>query len=235
MEIRRSGEAGRTPQPQHQAPAPGGAKPDKQAGSGDGFTRQPEPSGETPFWLVRMSADRMAGRRYLDRKACRKAQVLEAAWIRSLVAETDTRDFVLPPLKGAEGLAAFQGLVNRLVQAAGFVKPQVVWLPGMREYRGQYVFRVEGGLIQLQPQAAGDRAAWVETVAHETFHHFQQELVTALYKGEAFETAELALLAAYYRDARAVYKTLPPAAHRQQELEVGAWTYGAAISRQAKG
>jgi hypothetical protein len=107
-----------------------------------------------------------------------------------------------------------------------------VWQPGLKEGRGQFLFRLEGNLLQLRPGAPGTLAEWTATVAHETFHHLQQELITALYRGEPAISPPLAAL---YRDARNVYEALgphcPPARHRRQALEVGAWAYGEAIAR----
>ncbi|MDB5101604.1 MAG: hypothetical protein JWM80_6025 [Cyanobacteria bacterium RYN_339] len=234
MEIRPGGESRPNPRNRPVARATageGGTKPQ----AGDGFTRQEAPDeDDTPFWLVCMSTDRLAGRQYLDRKAHQAGAKAEAAWVKELVlaGTPAARRFAaagLPPLRGAAGLQAFQALVDGLVQ--GLAAPKVVWLPGMREGRGQYLFRVSGGLIQLRPAGPGDLAAWLETVAHETFHHLQQELVTALYKGDELAQPQLA---AYYRDARAVYQpALPFEANRRQALEVGAWTFGADLARAA--
>lgn len=210
----------RIPPPAARPAAQGGAKPR----AGDAFDRQ-EAEEDTPFWLMAMATDRLAGRQYLDARAHKLAAKAEAAWIEALLVQARpvARRFVLPPLHGAQGLKAFQDFIEG-ISPPGFVVPRVVWLPGMREGRGQYLFRVSGGLIQLRPDGPGDRAAWLETVAHELFHHLQQELVTALYKGERPVDAQLA---AYYRDARAVYQaTLPPEANRRQALELGAWRFG---------
>ena len=114
--------------------------------------------------------------------------------------------------------------------------PQVVWQAAMgpdAPARGQYLFRAEGGLLQLRPGGPGGPAEWLATVAHEAFHHAQHALLVALYRGEPL-APPFDALAAYYRDARAVYRpsgpAFPPEAHRRQDLEVGAWAFGAAIA-----
>jgi hypothetical protein len=224
LEIRPTGDnrpPDRRVQPASTQPATqGGPKPQ----AGDAFNRQ-EAEEDTPFWLMAMATDRLAGRQYLDARAHKLAAKAEARWIDELLVQARpvAKRFVLPALHGAQGLRAFQDFVDGIIPA-GFAAPRVVWLPGMREGRGQYLFRVSGSLIQLRPEGPGDRGAWLETVAHEVFHHLQQELVTALYKGDEPVNAQLA---AYYRDARAVYQpALPFEANRRQALEVGAWRFG---------
>lgn len=245
MEIRRNDSTGPLkPGSQPARPVEGSAG--RQAGGarqGDSFQRQiPAPEDDAPFWLVHMSTDRLAGRQYLDKRAHREAARLEERWVASLVAKCtpaaraccEGMDW---PARGAKTLAAFQGLVDVVSAAGGVPGARAVWLPGKLEGRGQYLFQLAGSLIQLRPEPAGRPGAgplaWLETVAHESFHHLQQELVVALYKGEPVPPA-LAPLAAYYRDARAVYQApsaaLPPERHKRQALEIGAWRFGAGLA-----
>jgi hypothetical protein len=221
------------PPPAAPQPGPGGAPRDRY----DGRPPSPE-AADTPFWLVAMSSDRLARRQYLNDAQRKAASRLESAWLRQIAAAA--RPGVLAwaqALPATPALADWQALAGHLAeQAGGFPAPRVVWQPGLRSGRGQFLFRVEGSLLQLRPGAAGTRAEWVATVAHETFHHVQQCLVTALYRGELGLSAPLDQLAAYYRDARNAYDTAgpqcPPERHRRQALEVGAWAYGEAVAAQ---
>ena len=223
-------------------PGPGQAATASAAGRdpGDAFQRAAgEASAEVPFWLIAMSADRAAGRQFLDEKARRAARQAERAWIASWAAAAS-----LPaPPAGAAGKAAlqtWQAFVADLCATAGVAigSPQVVWQPALgaaAPARGQYLFRADGGLLQLRPGGAGEPGEWVATVAHETFHHAQHALVVALYRGSPALEPPFDALAAYYRDARIAYRlpgpTLSPAAHARQDLEVGAWAFGAAMAR----
>jgi hypothetical protein len=217
------------PPPAAPQPGPGGAARDRYEG------RAPE-TADTPFWLVAMSSDRLARRQYLDDAARKAASRLEAAWVRQIAASARPGVSAwAAALPAAPALADWQALTDHLAeQAGGFPAPRVVWQPGLKTGRGQFLFRVDGSLIQLRPGAAGSRAEWVATIAHETLHHVQQCLVTALYRGEPGLPAPLDQLAAHYRDARNVYDTLgphcPPDRHRRQALEVGAWVYGEAVA-----
>lgn len=212
-------------------PGPGGAARDRY----DGRPPSPEPA-DTPFWLVAMSSDRLARRQYLSETQRKAASRLESAWVRRIAAAARPGVSAwAAALPAAPTMADWQALAAHLADhAGGFPAPRVVWQPGLKTGRGQFLFRVEGSLLQLRPGAAGTRAEWVATVAHETFHHVQQCLVTALYRGEPAFPAPLDQLAAYYRDARNVYDTLgpqcPPDRHRRQALEVGAWAYGEAVA-----
>ncbi len=206
----------------------------------DSFERAPAAeTGDAPFWLITMSADRAAGRQYLDARAKRVAQAAERAWIASWTAAAPCP---LPGVgqAGKAGLDAWQAFVEGLCAAAGapLGAPRVVWqreLGQAAPLRGQYLFRIDGGLLQLRPGAPGGPADWVATVAHETFHHAQHALVVALYRGSPPLEAPFDGLAAYYRDARIAYRLpgpdLPPAAHARQDLEVGAWAFGEAVAR----
>jgi hypothetical protein len=240
LNIRRLSDTARlSGTPPRQAPPPPAAP---QSGAGgaarDRYEGRPPAAetADTPFWLVAMSSDRLARRQYLDDAARKAAFKLEAAWVRQMT-EAARPGIVAwaAALPAAPALADWQALTAHLAeQAGGFPAPRVVWQPGLKAGRGQFLFRVEGSLIQLRPGASGTRAEWVATVAHETFHHLQQCLVTALYRGEAGLPAPLDQLAAYYRDARNVYDTLgphcPPERHKRQALEVGAWAYGEAVA-----
>ena len=239
MEIRRLQDIRRAHQarPAASSGLPAQAGPAGQAPR-DAFQRQSGDSAEreAPFWLVRMSADRLARRRYLSDAAMRAAERTERRWIAQLAESAGpaiARWAAAHP--APSDLAAWQALADALCAEAGFQPVRAVWLPGMPDGRGQFLFRVEGNLLQLRPGAPGSRREWVATVAHETFHHLQQELVTALYRGEPTLAAPLDELAGRYRDARAVYETLgphcPPERHRRQALEVGAWAFGEAIAR----
>jgi hypothetical protein len=216
------------------------------AHSGDHFQNgadQAQPQ-DAPCWLSRMSTDRLTRRQYLDKAHARKAARFEQVWIQTLLGPSlpAAEVFLNSPTApgGAAGLAVFQSFVDDLVAAAnaGFTQAGVVWLPGKLSGRGQFVFRLERNLIQLSAKespATTPRVTWLETVAHETFHHFQQELITAHYRGEDAGSADLNELAAYYADARAVYQGpsahMTQERHRKQALEVGAWTFGAALAR----
>lgn len=252
MEIRRTGDTGPLPPTPKPLRAPATPKQRESAASQDGFLRQEAPApDETPFWLVRMSTDRLSGRQYQSAGDRRMAARLEEAWVCELITHSlpAARRYLSAPGQGPAGaLAALQALADGVVAAARSAHPagpfgtvRTVWLADKQTGRGQLVFQVSGNLVQLKPDvppAATPPAAWLETLAHETFHHLQQELVTALYQGDDLPEPDLALLAAYYRDARAVYK--PPsafkdaAAHRKQVLEVGAWTFGSGLARQAQ-
>ena len=241
MDIRRLSDIARAAQPAaRQAPPPAPAGQPRQGGrSGDRYDgRSPQDAEtDTPFWLVAMSTDRLARRRYLPEKAFKAAAKAESAWLRQIAQAAGPRVTAWAGgIPAAPALADWQALAEALAEAAGgFRAPRVVWLPGLPDGRGQFLFRVDGNLLQLKPGAAGSRAEWVATVAHETFHHLQQELVTALYRGEPALGGPLAELAAYYRDARNTYDALgpacPPERHRRQPLEVGAWAFGEAIAR----
>ena len=165
-------------------------------------------------------------------KALTEADVLALRRLAGLVEAASTGLQAWQPTDNR--LADWQHLAGHLAALAAVAPPQVVWLPGLREGRGQFWFRVEGSLVRLNPQAPGNPREWVATVAHETFHHLQQELVSAFYRGEPLE-GDRAVLAAHYRDARATYETLgpgcPPERHREQDLERGAWVFGTAIAR----
>jgi hypothetical protein len=240
LNIRRLSDTARlSGTPPRQAPLPPAApQPGGGEAARDRYDGRP-PSAEaadTPFWLVAMSSDRLARRQYLSESQRKAAAKLEATWLRQIAAAA------LPgvvawaaALPAAPTLADWQVLSGHLAEhAGGFPAPRAVWQPGLKAGRGQLLFRVEGSLLQLRPGAPGTRAEWVATVAHETFHHVQQCLVTALYRGEPGLPAPLDQLAAYYRDARNAYDTLgphcPPDRHRRQPLEVGAWAYGEAIA-----
>lgn len=245
MEIRRT---------QPQASATGPAGPAKPAGGAAG---QPAAAGregdryaggertggaiEVPFWLVCMSTDHMARRRYLGPADHRAAARLETRWLSQLVAEAAPGVAAWRAgLAGPPGLADWQALshlLSGLAPVGG--PPRVVWQPALRDDRGQYLWRLEGSLLQLRRGAPGTLAEWAGTVAHETFHHLQQELVVSLYRGSPPLDAPFDALAAYYRDARNTYLSrgaaCPPAAHRKQDLEVGAWAFGEAIARLVAG
>lgn len=241
MEIRRLSDTART------APLGGRllpiAQPDtppqrsQEDRAGDQFQRGQAAEADAPFWLVAMSTDRLARRQYLNDKERKAAMRLEQTWLAQLADAA--RPAVVAwatELRGAPTLAHWQALVGELCRCAGgFPVPRAVWQPGLKEGRGQFLFKLEGNLLQLRPGAPGTIAEWTATVAHETFHHLQQELVTALYRGEAVFAPPLDRLAALYRDGRNVYQTVgphcPPDRHRRQALEVGAWAYGEAIAR----
>jgi hypothetical protein len=240
LNIRRLSDTARlSGTPPRQAPPPSAApQPGAGGAARDRYDGRP-PSAEvadTPFWLVAMSSDRLARRQYLSDAQRKAAARLESAWLRQIVAAA--RPGVAAwaaALPAAPTLADWQALATHLAeQAGGFPAPRVIWQPGLKSGRGQFLFRVDGSLLQLRPGAAGMRAEWVATVAHETFHHVQQRLVTALYRGEPGLSAPLDQLAAYYRDARNAYDTAgphcPPDRHCRQPLEVGAWAYGEAVA-----
>lgn len=241
MEIRRLSDTARTaplggrPSPLAQPDTP--PQPSQQGRAGDEFQRRQAPEADAPFWLVAMSSDRLARRQYLSDAERKAAARLEQTWLVQL-AEAARPAVVAwaADLRGAPTLAHWQALVGELCQSAGgFPMPRTVWQSGLKEGRGQFLFKLEGNLLQLRPGASGTLADWTATVAHETFHHLQQELVTALYRGEPVFAPPLDRLAALYRDARNVYEAqgpqCPPDRHRRQALEVGAWAYGAAIAR----
>jgi hypothetical protein len=230
---RLSGAPPRQASPPPAAPQPGAGGPSRDHYQGGASAPETD---DTPFWLVAMSTDRLARRQYLSDAARKAACRLEAAWVRQLGeaarAGVSAWGAALP---ATPTLADWQALTAHLAeQAGGFPPPRAVWQPGLKAGRGQFLFRVDGSLLQLRPGAPGTRAEWVATVAHETFHHVQQCLITALYRGGPALAPPLDQLAAYYRDARNVYDTLgphcPPERHRRQALEVGAWAYGAAIA-----
>lgn len=221
--------------PARRDPGAGGAAPDSFA-RGEAAAEE-----DAPFWLIRMSADRAAGRQFLDARARRAARDAERAWIAAWAAAAPPPPG--PGQAGKAGLDAWQAWVDALCRASGapIGVPRVVWQHGMGPKgpaRGQYLFRVDGGLLQLRPGGPGTPAEWAATVAHEAFHHAQHALVVALYRGSPDLPAPLDALAAYYRDARIAYKLggpdLPPADHARQDLEVGAWAFGEAIARRAK-
>ncbi|MEB3329863.1 MAG: hypothetical protein VKQ33_11585 [Candidatus Sericytochromatia bacterium] len=209
---------------------------------GDHFQGQRQAGRDVPHWVIAMSADRASGRRYLPPGALADAREVERAWIAGWVAR-------LPdslPVPGATGtsagrLAAWQAWVDDLCHHAGTPLPRahVVWQPAMGVHRGQYLFQTDTPLIQLRPNAAGTPSEWLATVAHETYHHAQHALLTALYQGRPAWPAPFDLLAAYFRDARNVYRgegpACPPATHRQQELELGAWRFGRLVGARAVG
>ncbi|MFN3431003.1 MAG: hypothetical protein ACK46X_13745 [Candidatus Sericytochromatia bacterium] len=241
MDIRRLSDIARAAQPAArlappQAPA-GQPGQGGRAGDRDEGLKPQDAETDTPFWLVAMSTDRLARRRHMPARAFKAAARTEAAWIRQIAQAAGPRVTAWAgALPATLTLADWQALAEALAEAAGgFRAPRVVWLPGLPDGRGQFLFRVDGNLLQLKPGAGGSRAEWAATVAHETFHHLQQELVTALYRGEPALDGPLAELAAYYRDARNTYDALgpacPPDRHRRQPLEVGAWAYGEAIAR----
>lgn len=183
-----------------------------------------------------MSADRAAGRIYLDDSAHRAAQKLEETWIQEWLGRWPAQ-IELPPTGQSLGQRQiqWQRCVESLCLSAGFdlPPPAIVWQPAMQVHRGQYVFQSDGSLLQLRPDAAGSPHEWLATVAHETFHHAQQALVVCLYRGHPELAAPYHALAAYYRDARNVYRVpgpnCPPEQHRKQWLEVGAWRFGQAV------
>ena len=206
---------------------------------GDRYTGG-EPGGagpaEVPFWLIAMSTDHMARRQYLKPAERKAAARLEVQWLSGLITQAMPEVQAWRSLRpGAPGVADWQALSDRLAALVGWQAPRVVWQPAMREDRGQYLWRLEGSLLQLRRGAPGTLAEWAGTVAHETFHHLQQELVCSLYRGSPELHPPLDQLAAYYRDARNVYRSrgpaCPPAVHRRQDLEVGAWAFGEAIAR----
>ncbi|HEY9722568.1 MAG TPA: hypothetical protein V6D47_11155 [Oscillatoriaceae cyanobacterium] len=232
MEIRPLQESSAiAPKTKPKAPGPE-SKPSRRERDEDRYAREERTAGDAPFWLVRMASDRMARRRYQSARERKAAMAVERRWIAALVQSAT------PELSAwqttANRLADWQRLADRIASLAAVEPPQVVWLPDLREGRGQFWFRVEGSLVRLNPRAPGSPRDWIATVAHETFHHVQQELVSAFYQGEPLE-GDRAVLAAYYRDARATYETLgpgcPPERHREQDLERGAWAFGEAIAR----
>jgi hypothetical protein len=183
-----------------------------------------------PFWLLAMVRDRQSQRQFLNPREKRALEKLEASWLHALgeASAPFIADWVFRRQETLN-LQDWQILAKSLSTAAGFEAPQVIYQPELQGGRGQFLFRVEGNLIQLAPHAAGTLSEWVATVAHETFHHFQQALIVDLYKGSALPE-KVARLAPYYRDARIIYKALgsacPPDAHARQDLERGAWSYG---------
>ncbi|MFP5504413.1 MAG: hypothetical protein ACLGIN_18160 [Candidatus Sericytochromatia bacterium] len=240
MDIRRVSLEPLRPQPLR-APQPGAGPERREGRGGDRFDRAPRGlEDEPPFWVVAMAADRMSRRQYLSAAERKAASRLEAAWVTQLAAKVapaiaDWRQELSSPPR----LADWQALAEVVCEAAGQAPPRVVWQPGMRSDRGQFLFRVEGNLIQLRPGAPGTIAEWAGTVTHETYHHLQQEWVSALYRGSPALAGEADRLARYFRDARSVYQGLgpacPPARHRAQDLERGAWAFGGAIARQLEG
>lgn len=241
MEIRRTQAQGQTGGPAGPA-KPVTASTGRKASSereGDRYTggETGPTAGEVPFWLVTMSTDLMARRRYLSAADRKTAVRLEASWLKALAAEAAPELAAWrAALAGPPGLADWQDLSARLTGLAGdWAPPRVVWQPSMKDDRGQFLWRLEGSLLQLRRGAPGSLAEWAGTVAHETFHHLQQELVVSLYRGSPALQAPYDQLAAYYRDARNAYVSrgpaMPPAQHRQQDLEVGAWAFGEAIAR----
>lgn len=248
MEIRRPGDGQKTGPLSKLANAAGKPSPaaapgqGARAGGGDAFSRGAGPEADTPFWLIAMSADRAAGRRFLDDKAQAAAAQLEQAWVARWSQAATWPAAPDAGAKGKAGLDAWQAVVDALCVAseAPIASPQVVWQPSLgtdAPARGQYLFRAERGLIQLRPGAAGTAAEWLATVAHETFHHAQAALVVALYQGQPF-AAPFDQLAALYRDARIAYRLpgpgLSPRQHAAQALEVGAWAFGTAIAKRVR-
>ncbi|MEB3223810.1 MAG: hypothetical protein VKS61_17185 [Candidatus Sericytochromatia bacterium] len=197
-------------------------------------------AGDVPHWLIAMSADRAAGRQHLPEEVHRRAREAEAAWIAGWLARLPA---TLTVPTGSDGsaarLGAWQTCVDALCAVAGvpIPRPHVVWQPAMGVHRGQYLFQVDGPLVQLRPTAAGSPQEWLATVAHETYHHAQHVLLVALYQGLPAWPAPFDMLAAYFRDARNVYRgegpECPPAAHRQQALELGAWRFGRLVGERA--
>jgi hypothetical protein len=207
----------------------------------DQFLAQRQAPRDVPHWLIAMSADRAAGRRHLPPDAHQRAREVEAAWI----AGWASRLAASLPTPGATRsaaarLASWQACVDGLCAEAGVPLPRahVVWQPAMGVHRGQYLFQVDTPLIQLRPDAAGTPREWLATVAHETYHHAQHALLVALYQGRPAWPAPFDLLAAYFRDARNSYRgegpACPPAVHRQQELELGAWHFGRLVGERAE-
>ncbi|MEB3284675.1 MAG: hypothetical protein VKN33_05270 [Candidatus Sericytochromatia bacterium] len=203
----------------------------------DSFKRHPRDSAENnPYWLIAMSADRATGRRYLDSQAVVEAQGLEALWINEW-AQRLPEVLDVPDSMDSLGQRQiqWQRCVESLCALSGFTldSPAIVWQPAMRVHRGQYLFQSEGSLLQLRPDAAGTPSDWLATVAHETFHHAQHQLILCLYRGTASLPFPFGALAAYYRDARNIYRVpgpeCPPEKHRQQWLEIGAWRFGQAV------
>lgn len=215
---------------------PAGPLPHAPAESLDAFVGagSPEPDA-APFWLLCMHRDRVSGRQVLSARQKRAAARLEALWLEDLVQRAGPALITwakrVPP---APLLQDWQSLATALSASAGFAAPRVVHQPNLKGGRGQFLLRVEGNLLQLAPHAQGTRAAWCATVAHETFHHFQHELIANLYRGLPL-AAPLDQLAAYYRDALASYRPVGPdclpEVHRLQPLERGAWAYGEAVAR----
>lgn len=203
----------------------------------DSFSRRMRGGPEnTAFWLVSMSADRAAGRIYLDAQARKEAQKLEKNWIEAWVHRWPAQVEIPHPTKPlGQRQMQWQQCVDDLCEAAGFMlpPPSLVWQPAMQVHRGQYLFQAEGSLLQLRPDAAGSPFEWLATVAHETFHHAQHMLLVCLYRGYPELPPPYGALAAYYRDARNVYRVpgaeCPPEQHRKQWMEVGAWRFGQAI------
>lgn len=240
MEIRRTQSQASATGPQGPA-RPVAPSTGRKAGAereGDRYTgAEASTPGEVPFWLVCMSTDHMTRRQYLSASDRKAAATLEARWLSALIPEA------LPVVAAWQGglagpprLSDWQDLSDRLAGlAGGWAAPKVVWQPAMRDDRGQYLWRLEGSLMQLRRGAPGTLAEWAGTVAHETFHHIQQELVVALYRGTPELPPPFDQLAPYYRDARNTYVSrgpaCPPAVHRKQDLEVGAWAFGEAIAK----
>lgn len=205
------------------------ARPRRGSAPGDRFERTPDATPAAPFWLVKMAQDRMAQRRYMSDAETRELASREpgfVAWLAEAVAPA------VAEWGGAHELASYQDLAARLTP--GFVPPRVVSQGALRGGRGQFLFQADGSLLQLKLDAPGTPAEWIATVAHECFHHLQQELVSALYQDRAISPEDVAALARYYRDARAVYLPLgpdcPPERHRRQALELGAWAFGARVA-----
>jgi hypothetical protein len=189
-----------------------------------------------------MSTDLITRRQYLGADERKAAAKLEAAWIAGLVTEAGPLiDIWLEGLgeKTEPRLADWQALSDHLTDLAGMEsRCRVVWQPAMRDDRGQLLWRFEGSLLQLRRGAQASLAEWAGTVAQETCHHVQQELVCSVYRGSPALRAPHDALAVFYRDARNAYISrgpdFPPAVHRRQPLEVGAWAFGEAIARRVQ-
>lgn len=194
-----------------------------------------EDSEDAPFWLLMWQADRRAGRRQLGARERKRAEALEAAWIKDWLAAVAPELAAWRVAAERPRLAAWQTVTDALVAAAGpFSSPMVVFQPLVKHGRGQFIFRHPRALIQLAPQAPGTPGEWYGTLAHESMHHAQYELVARLYQGQPLPSPWLEL-ARYYRDAVAVYRMVspayPPERHRAQDLERGPWKLGEAVAR----
>lgn len=209
-------------------------------GGGDAFLPSDgSPLDAAPFWLVRMSSDRLAQRRYLSERERKALAKLERRFLDDLLQRCGPVALAWrQTLKRGPGLADHQRLVSALCATAGLPNVRIVAQGAIGSERGQYLFRVDGPLIQLRVGAPGSPAEWCATVAHETYHHFQQALVVTLYQGSAPADPRQADMARYYRDARNTYRALGPAfsadKHAQQDLERGAWAFGRAIAQAAQ-
>lgn len=217
----------------------GGAKPPA-AGSGafgDAYLPQAREAEGPPWWVVAMTQDRMLGVQALGPEAQRQARALEQAWVKGLAEAAGAWLPTWPWPVGAPSpiaLGLAQAVAERLVGAAwpAAPKPRVRLVPGLRRSRGQYLFDLEGGLIQLAPAVLAEGPGGLGTLAHECYHHLQQALVGAHYRGATDIPPHLRAIAAWHRDARAAYRPKPedPEAHQGQGLELGAEAYGRAIA-----